>query len=679
VLISSIVKHYYIPAALTLMIISMTFLNVVESPIPARAASNIAAYVPITLTNNQNSATPVPFQQMITFNPSSYSSYEASDFGNIRFCGDTNCSIQLYSWLEGCPTTCSTSSTVADVWVQLTSSIPSSGNQIIYMVFLPTSTSFDGTYWGESPVIASGHNNIAKIFGGNPLAYYPFAEGSGNSINDYSGNGNTGNRVNSPQWLPGNSCVIASCIDFSASSSQYVTLPSDFIPFPASGSSTSPLAFSIWFKTISNGVILGQQDAAPGSNVGTHLPSVYIGTDNKLRVEMFWSGSASPITSGMAFNDGKWHSLLVTYDGAVETAYVDGGSVGSLTMTENIYNSTLYYQIGTGYTNGWPQGNGGLFYFTGTLDDARFFTSSLTSAQITAMIPPNGVMPSISVGALQAATVGVTITSSPSGLANAISIDGSNCALTPCSYALNTGSTHTIAVNTISCGTGCQYAFSSWSDGGAAIHTITASAATKYTGTMTQQYYLTVSGGCNTTGAGWYDGGLTAVASSQGVCNRAGGAGTRISSYSVDGGANAAILTTARFTSSPILMSAAHTVQFNPLSQYQLTLNVPAGAENAVASSSPTIPGDTGWYDSGTTVSFSFTPSVRYNFSSWSGTGGSSYAGSNNPASVVMNSPVSETVNPGSVVPEFPLPVLLAVGSMAAVVALTRLRSKSRL
>src|SRR5712692_4010041 len=108
--------------------------------------------VPITITNNQGSATPTTFQQKITWNPSSYSSYEASDLGNVRFCADSACATTLNAWLESCTSSCTTSATSATAWVKLTSAIGASGGTLtIYMVFQSTTVDFDANYWGEAP------------------------------------------------------------------------------------------------------------------------------------------------------------------------------------------------------------------------------------------------------------------------------------------------------------------------------------------------------------------------------------------------------------------------------------------------------------------------------------------------------------------------------------------------
>jgi photosystem II stability/assembly factor-like uncharacterized protein len=68
--------------------------------------------------------------------------------------------------------------------------------------------------------------------------------------------------------------------------------------------------------------------------------------------------------------------------------------------------------------------------------------------------------------------------------------------------------------------------------------------------------------------------------------------------------------------------------------QYQFTMQT---AVNGTASP------PSGWFDAGVTVSIAATPAVGYGFNGWTGTGSGSYSGWNNPASVRMSAPVSET------------------------------------
>ena len=139
-------------------------------------------YVSITLHNAEASATPTSFQQEITWDPATYSTYEAGNLGNVRFCLDDLCATPLYSWLESCGTSstpsytsCTSSSAYAIAWVNLGSStVPATGTLTIYMVFEASTTNFDGVYWGESPQLSStyaqydnGANVFAAYFDGN--------------------------------------------------------------------------------------------------------------------------------------------------------------------------------------------------------------------------------------------------------------------------------------------------------------------------------------------------------------------------------------------------------------------------------------------------------------------------------------------------------------------------------
>ena len=148
----------------TLTVLFLLIISIVPVALPVHAA----IFAPITLTNNQGSATPNPFQQKVTWNPSTYQGYEASDLGNVRFCADSPCTTQLNAWLESCTPSCTTSATSASAWVELTSAIAGSGGtQTVYMTFLSTSTHFDGVYWGEAPNIPGtygANDNGANVF-----------------------------------------------------------------------------------------------------------------------------------------------------------------------------------------------------------------------------------------------------------------------------------------------------------------------------------------------------------------------------------------------------------------------------------------------------------------------------------------------------------------------------------
>jgi hypothetical protein len=114
-------------------------------------------FVPITITNSQSSATGSIFQQMITFNPSSYSSHEANDLGNIRFYEGAVGTNELYSW---CESGCTSSSPSAIFWVDIQNGIGSTNSVLVNMSFNSNLlTEYDGVYAGEAPELTCPNSN----------------------------------------------------------------------------------------------------------------------------------------------------------------------------------------------------------------------------------------------------------------------------------------------------------------------------------------------------------------------------------------------------------------------------------------------------------------------------------------------------------------------------------------
>src|SRR6266403_5235043 len=72
----------------------------------------------------------------------------------------------------------------------------------------------------------------------------------------------------------------------------------------------------------------------------------------------------------------------------------------------------------------------------------------------------------------------------------------------------------------------------------------------------------------------------------------------------------------------------------NFTTQYYLTMKAGTGGTVSPASA---------WKNSGATVSISATPATGYHFTSWTGTGTGSYSGTNNPSSITMGGPITET------------------------------------
>lgn len=276
-------------------------------------ASTIS-YAAITLTNSQSAATPNPLQEKITWNPSTYASYEASNLGNIRFCLDTACATQLNAWLESCTPSCSNSATSASAWVKLTSSIAASGGTLkIYMAFLATSYNFDGNYWGEAPQISSTYGQYDN--GANVFAFYDGFAGTSLSSKWTVFDSSAGTiSVNNGLTVTSSSTSVAVGIfaSYAASTTGMVTETyfdavnplAGYRVFDGSGIASSSTTESNGYVGILGAtgdtlVVLGKMASGTQTNLNTYAESLTAGTyyENSLT----WQGNSltiSDLTSG---------------------------------------------------------------------------------------------------------------------------------------------------------------------------------------------------------------------------------------------------------------------------------------------------------------------------------------------------------------------------------------------
>ena len=128
-----------------------------------------ASYVPITLTNSQSSATPSTFQQMIVVDSATYSSYINSNWDNVEFTtGPGGAGSVLQAWIES---NASNTASATVVWVKLTSSISGNGGtQTIYMDFMSSSELSSSGPTGEAPTLSSTYGQYDN--GGDVFPYY---------------------------------------------------------------------------------------------------------------------------------------------------------------------------------------------------------------------------------------------------------------------------------------------------------------------------------------------------------------------------------------------------------------------------------------------------------------------------------------------------------------------------
>ncbi len=243
-------------------------------------------------------------------------------------------------------------------------------------------------------VPALGKNNVYDntILGDSPIAFWEFDEITGTLVADFSGSGYSGTlsggaTLGQPSAFPN----LGTSIQFNGSSS-YVSIPQSVFPnFPLNGNNSPGVAmsFETWFKTSSDGIILGQTGggSVPGGVVNNGFnPALYVGTDGKLRSELLWHGNTSPITSSQVVDDNKWHYVTDVFNSGTETLYLDGKSIASASgLSLNGFANSYTYTIGTGYASSlWPATNNSWFYFNGSIDDPAVYNYALTPTQIAA-------------------------------------------------------------------------------------------------------------------------------------------------------------------------------------------------------------------------------------------------------------------------------------------------------
>jgi RHS repeat-associated protein len=138
------------------------------------------------------------------------------------------------------------------------------------------------------------------------------------------------------------------------------------------------LAVELWFKTTTGGVLFGYQNRqlsdAPG---GSFVPTLYVGSDGKLRGQ-FWDGTQHPITTSGTVNDNQWHHVVLSGAGAGQTLYLDGQPVGSLSGTID-HKDMFFNQVGAGFLiAGWPaQFTDQRAHFAGTIAEVALYQHPL--------------------------------------------------------------------------------------------------------------------------------------------------------------------------------------------------------------------------------------------------------------------------------------------------------------
>jgi RHS repeat-associated protein len=242
-----------------------------------------------------------------------------------------------------------------------------------------------GGTWSISRPAVTGSSQVYRsaVLGAAPAGYWRLGD-TGNATqaaDEVNGGTGTYNNVTLGAAGPFSDQTAAS---FDGTSS-YMQLPSSDAP------GTGPATIGLWFKVRqgnSAGGVLYDYEALPlnypGQPTGLRVPALYVGTDGKLRGEV-WNGGGSPITTSQAVNDGNWHYAVLSVSTSAESLYLDGSLVGT-SNTAPVASDGSYVYIGAGASGGtWPAhpaSPGG--YFPGSIAEVAVYKTQLTTAQVTA-------------------------------------------------------------------------------------------------------------------------------------------------------------------------------------------------------------------------------------------------------------------------------------------------------
>lgn len=205
---------------------------------------------------------------------------------------------------------------------------------------------------------------------GNSASY----TGTGTTWTDLSNNNNNGTLVNGPTFssLNNGSIVFDGVND-------YVTLPTNLLKHETG----NPFTFSIWFKTSSTGIILGQQESATPGGAGGYVPAIYVASNGTLNTSCFWGGDVNNrAATSSAVNDGNWKNITVTFSSGSHISYLNGSSYSTFTKTQTSYATNYNYFLGSGNAASWPNAPASA-YLNGNIANILYYNRALSQNEIT--------------------------------------------------------------------------------------------------------------------------------------------------------------------------------------------------------------------------------------------------------------------------------------------------------
>jgi Concanavalin A-like lectin/glucanases superfamily len=163
-----------------------------------------------------------------------------------------------------------------------------------------------------------------------------------------------------------------------------------FLPDNLLKNTGNATTLSIWFKAATHvkNPLLGCWQT--GAETTIAVPCIYFDDAEKLRLK-FPTGAVSPQITVSGLAAGTWHHIVLSGNGTVQKAYVNGILAGEITDAPVNYGTMNFAGLGTAYVPGgntWPGISGSTwtnFNFKGRLDDVRIYNRMLTDKEVLAL------------------------------------------------------------------------------------------------------------------------------------------------------------------------------------------------------------------------------------------------------------------------------------------------------
>jgi hypothetical protein len=225
-----------------------------------------------------------------------------------------------------------------------------------------------------------GASYSSTVLADSPLAYWRLGESSGATAADASGNGRTGNYVNSPTLGAGG--ALGSDPNTAASFNgidEYVNVPY------AAALNPAQVTVEAWaYPTGGQGTfrsVVTSRDYAPGNARG------YILYASSANTWQFWLGNGDwVVVHGPPIVLSQWTHLVGTYDGTTARLYVNGALAASSGASGFLQNAVRPLRIATGATDKTvPQ-----YFLPGRVDEVAVYGSPLSATRVQAHYDARG-------------------------------------------------------------------------------------------------------------------------------------------------------------------------------------------------------------------------------------------------------------------------------------------------